>query len=148
MTSPLDGYRPMSGYGSAAQTTRRKSRCSSRGFAVGLLFAVSARLQFKNQRAGYVLLLFLALFDFVSEFVAQGTLRSAGLPPTRARSDHFGCGFDRGLLVGGHQSGIELGPVDRSDEIARRDRAADDNSGVDPRSVHERSKHRFAQEVL
>lgn len=44
------------------------------GFAVGLLFAVSARLQFKNQRSGYVLLLYLALFDFVSEFVAQGTL--------------------------------------------------------------------------
>ena len=44
------------------------------GFVVGLLFAASARLQFKNHRAGYVLLLYLALFDFVSEFVAQGTL--------------------------------------------------------------------------
>lgn len=44
------------------------------GFAVGLLFAVSARLQFNNERAGYVLLLYLALFDFVGEFVAQGTL--------------------------------------------------------------------------
>ncbi len=44
------------------------------GFIVGVLFALSARLQFKNQRAGYMLLLFLALFDFVSEFVAQGTL--------------------------------------------------------------------------
>lgn len=44
------------------------------GFAVGVLFAVSSRLQFKNQRAGYVLLLYLALFDFVSEFIAQGTL--------------------------------------------------------------------------
>lgn len=44
------------------------------GFVVGMLFVVSARLQLKNQRAGYVLLLFLALFDFVAEFVAQGTL--------------------------------------------------------------------------
>lgn len=44
------------------------------GFVVGLLFAVSARLQFNNERRGYLLLLYLALFDFVSEFVAQGTL--------------------------------------------------------------------------
>ena len=44
------------------------------GFAIGLLFALSARLQYKNQRSGYLLLLYLALFDFVSEFVAQGTL--------------------------------------------------------------------------
>ena len=44
------------------------------GFVVGLLFAVSARLQFKNERRGYLLLLYLALFDFVGEFVAQGTL--------------------------------------------------------------------------
>ncbi len=44
------------------------------GFVVGVLFAVSARLQLKNQRAGYVLVLYLALFDFVAEFAAQGTL--------------------------------------------------------------------------
>lgn len=44
------------------------------GFLVGLLFSVSARLQFENERGGYLLLLCLALFDFVSEFVAQGTL--------------------------------------------------------------------------
>ena len=44
------------------------------GFVVGLLFALSARLQYKNQRSGFLLLLYLALFDFVSEFVAQGTL--------------------------------------------------------------------------
>ena len=44
------------------------------GFVVGLLFAVSARLQVRNERRGYRLLLYLALFDFVSEFVAQGTL--------------------------------------------------------------------------
>jgi hypothetical protein len=43
------------------------------GFIVGLLFAISARLQFRR-RAGYRLLLYLALFDFVGEFVAQGTL--------------------------------------------------------------------------
>lgn len=44
------------------------------GFVVGLLFAVSARLQYRNDRRGYLLLLYLALFDFVGEFVAQGTL--------------------------------------------------------------------------
>ncbi len=44
------------------------------GFVVGLLFAVSARLQFENERGGYRLLLYLALFDFAGEFVAQGTL--------------------------------------------------------------------------
>lgn len=44
------------------------------GFVVGLLFAASARLQFANDRAGYLLLLWLALFDFVGEFAAQGTL--------------------------------------------------------------------------
>lgn len=44
------------------------------GLGVGLLYAVSARLQIKHQRAGYVLLFYLALFDFVSEFVVQGTL--------------------------------------------------------------------------
>lgn len=44
------------------------------GFGIGLLFAVSAGLQYKNQRAGYRLLFGLALFDVVAEFVAQGTL--------------------------------------------------------------------------
>ncbi len=44
------------------------------GSAVGVLFAISARLQFKNERTGYVLLLGLGLFDFISEFFAQGTL--------------------------------------------------------------------------
>ncbi|MGI9623185.1 MAG: hypothetical protein ACR2PK_10145 [Acidimicrobiales bacterium] len=44
------------------------------GFVVGLLFAGSTSLQFKNQRSGYWLLLYLALFDFIAEFVAQGTL--------------------------------------------------------------------------
>ena len=43
------------------------------GFVVGLLFAVSARLQYRNERRGYLLLLYLALFDFIGEFVAQGT---------------------------------------------------------------------------
>lgn len=44
------------------------------GFVVGLLFAVSVRLQVRNERSGYRLLLCPALFDFVSEFIAQGTL--------------------------------------------------------------------------
>jgi hypothetical protein len=44
------------------------------GIAVGLLFAVSVRLQYRSDRRGYRLLLYLALFDFVGEFVAQGTL--------------------------------------------------------------------------
>lgn len=44
------------------------------GFVVGLLFAVSVRLQYRSERRGYLLLLYLALFDFVGEFVAQGTL--------------------------------------------------------------------------
>jgi len=44
------------------------------GFIVGVLFVVSARLQLENQRTGYVLLFLLALFDFVAEFVAQGTI--------------------------------------------------------------------------
>ena len=44
------------------------------GFVVGLLFAASVRLQYRNERRGYLLLLVLALFDFVAEFVAQGTL--------------------------------------------------------------------------
>lgn len=44
------------------------------GFVVGLLFAVSVRLQYRNERRGYLLLLYLALFDIVGEFVAQGTL--------------------------------------------------------------------------
>ena len=44
------------------------------GFVVGWLFAVSVRLQFRKERRGYLLLLYLALFDFVGEFIAQGTL--------------------------------------------------------------------------
>jgi len=44
------------------------------GFVVGLLFAASAWLQYRNERRGYLLLLYLALFDFIGEFVAQGTL--------------------------------------------------------------------------
>lgn len=44
------------------------------GALVGVLFAVSAVLQLRGRRSGYLLLLALALFDFVAEFVAQGTL--------------------------------------------------------------------------
>ena len=44
------------------------------GFLVGLLFLVSFFLMFRRNRFGLDLLLGLALFDFVGEFVAQGTL--------------------------------------------------------------------------
>ncbi len=44
------------------------------GFVVGLFFLVSVQPQIKNERVGYLLLLYLALFDFAGEFVGQGTL--------------------------------------------------------------------------
>ncbi|MBW7881158.1 MAG: hypothetical protein H3C34_00735 [Caldilineaceae bacterium] len=44
------------------------------GFLVGLLFLVSFVLMVRRNRSGLNLLLGLALFDFIGEFVAQGTL--------------------------------------------------------------------------
>lgn len=44
------------------------------GFVVGLLFLAAAILLLRRQRGGPILMLFLALFDFFGEFVAQGTL--------------------------------------------------------------------------
>lgn len=44
------------------------------GFVVGILFLVSFMLMIRRNRLSLNLLLGLALFDFVGEFVAQGTL--------------------------------------------------------------------------
>ncbi|MEJ2757195.1 MAG: hypothetical protein P8046_01825 [Anaerolineales bacterium] len=44
------------------------------GFVVGILFFVSFILLMRRNRLGLNLLLGLALFDFIGEFVAQGTL--------------------------------------------------------------------------
>lgn len=44
------------------------------GFLVGILFLVSFILLIRRNQLGLNLLLGLALFDFVGEFVAQGTL--------------------------------------------------------------------------
>jgi len=44
------------------------------GFLVGILFLVSFMLMIRRNRLSLNLLLGLALFDFVGEFVAQGTL--------------------------------------------------------------------------
>ena len=43
------------------------------GFFIGLLFLLAIPLLIRRKRSGYRLLLFLALFDFVGEFIAQGT---------------------------------------------------------------------------
>ena len=44
------------------------------GLVVGVLFLASFVLMVRRKRSGFVLSLALALFDFVGEFVAQGTL--------------------------------------------------------------------------
>jgi hypothetical protein len=44
------------------------------GFFVGVLFLLSFLLLARRSRAGLHLLFALALFDFVTEFIAQGTL--------------------------------------------------------------------------
>jgi hypothetical protein len=44
------------------------------GFFIGILFLLSFILMMRRARFGLNLLLFLALFDFVTEFIAQGTL--------------------------------------------------------------------------
>jgi hypothetical protein len=44
------------------------------GFLVGLMFLLSFVLMVRRKRAGFDLLCGLALFDFASEFIAQGTL--------------------------------------------------------------------------
>jgi uncharacterized membrane protein (UPF0136 family) len=44
------------------------------GFLVGILYLISLFLLIQRKRIGLNLLLFLALFDFFGEFIAQGTL--------------------------------------------------------------------------
>jgi hypothetical protein len=44
------------------------------GFFIGILFLLSFILMTRRARLGLNLLFFLALFDFVTEFVAQGTM--------------------------------------------------------------------------
>jgi len=44
------------------------------GFLVGILFLVSIPFLLQRKRVGFNLLLFLALFDLIGEFIAQGTL--------------------------------------------------------------------------
>ena len=44
------------------------------GFIVGILFLVNIPFLYQGKRFSVILLFFLALFDFIGEFVAQGTL--------------------------------------------------------------------------
>ena len=44
------------------------------GFIVGILFLVNIPFLFKRKRNSFKVLFFLALFDFIGEFIAQGTL--------------------------------------------------------------------------
>ena len=44
------------------------------GLVVGLLFLINIPFLYQGRRYSYILLFTLALFDFIGEFVAQGTL--------------------------------------------------------------------------
>ncbi len=44
------------------------------GFIVGILFLINIPFLYQGKRFSIILLFFLALFDFIGEFVAQGTL--------------------------------------------------------------------------
>jgi len=44
------------------------------GFIVGLLFLVNIPFLLQRKRSSFSILLILALFDFIGEFIAQGTL--------------------------------------------------------------------------
>jgi hypothetical protein len=44
------------------------------GFIVGILYLANIPLLFHRKPTSFTILFFLALFDFVGEFVAQGTL--------------------------------------------------------------------------
>jgi len=44
------------------------------GLVVGLLFLINIPFLYQRKRFSFILLFFLALFDFIGEFVAQGTL--------------------------------------------------------------------------
>jgi hypothetical protein len=44
------------------------------GFIIGILFLIDIPFLYQRRRFSFILLFFLALFDFIGEFVAQGTL--------------------------------------------------------------------------
>ena len=44
------------------------------GFIVGILFLINIPFLYRGKRFSIILLFFLAIFDFIGEFVAQGTL--------------------------------------------------------------------------
>lgn len=44
------------------------------GFIVGILFLINILFLYQRKRFSIILLFFLALFDFIGEFIAQGTL--------------------------------------------------------------------------
>ena len=44
------------------------------GFIVGVIFLINIPFLYQRKRFSVILLFFLALFDFIGEFVAQGTL--------------------------------------------------------------------------
>lgn len=44
------------------------------GFIVGILFLVNIPFLLQRKRSSFTVLFFLAIFDFIGEFIAQGTL--------------------------------------------------------------------------
>jgi hypothetical protein len=44
------------------------------GFIVGILFLVNIPFLLQRKRNSFIVLFLLALFDFIGEFIAQGTL--------------------------------------------------------------------------
>jgi hypothetical protein len=44
------------------------------GFIVGILFFVNIPFLLQRKRSSFTVLFFLAIFDFIGEFIAQGTL--------------------------------------------------------------------------
>lgn len=44
------------------------------GFIVGILFLINIPFLLQRKRSSFSILFFLALFDFIGEFIAQGTL--------------------------------------------------------------------------
>ena len=44
------------------------------GFFVGILFLINIPFLMQRKRSSFTVLFFLALFDFIGEFIAQGTL--------------------------------------------------------------------------
>ena len=44
------------------------------GFIIGILFLINIPILYQRRRFSFILLFTLALFDFIGEFIAQGTL--------------------------------------------------------------------------